>query len=156
MANSDFNFFELLNDLMLINNDRIASYEKAIRELEDSEDDKLKSLFNIMIIVSHSNNTELERSALLLKEPATSDTSISGKLYRLWSDIKPPLTYLSNRKGILENCEKIEDAVQEVYKNALSTPGLFPEIFTLISIQKANLQDSHSQIKKLRDQEYKQ
>jgi hypothetical protein len=43
---------EVLNDLIQINNDRIAGYEKAIRETKP-EDDDLKVLFATMIAESH-------------------------------------------------------------------------------------------------------
>ena len=42
---------EVLNDLVMINNDRIAGYERAIKELKENDDD-LKSLFDQMIIES--------------------------------------------------------------------------------------------------------
>ena len=38
---------EILNDLVQINNDRIKGYERAIKELEDGNDD-LKELFTSM------------------------------------------------------------------------------------------------------------
>lgn len=45
---------EILNDLIQINNDRIKGYERAIKELQD-EDDDLKTLFAVFIDQSRQN-----------------------------------------------------------------------------------------------------
>lgn len=49
---------ETLNDLIQINNDRVAGYEKAIEELKP-EDSDLKALFVKMIGQSHQHKLAL-------------------------------------------------------------------------------------------------
>ena len=49
---------EVLNDLVLINNDRISGYQRAIKELKQDDDD-LKSLFDEMIVESQQIKSDL-------------------------------------------------------------------------------------------------
>ncbi|WP_300601254.1 PA2169 family four-helix-bundle protein [Niabella sp.] len=141
----------LLNDLIRINNDRIAGYEKVSNELREGYDTDLKILFGKMITNSYDYNTDLSKMVSFLGgEPATGTTG-SGKLYRLWLDVKAVFTVTSDRKTALEDCEQIEDAVQSAYDDALNEPGLPEEIHALLSSQKASLQEAHNQIKVLRN-----
>ncbi|WP_018629108.1 PA2169 family four-helix-bundle protein [Niabella aurantiaca] len=141
----------LLNDLIRINNDRIAGYEKAIAALKSGQDQDLRALFSKMITTSHDHNTDLSKMVSFIGgEPATGTTG-SGKLYRLWLDVKSVFIDISDRGSILIHCEQIEDAVQSAYKTALNEPGLPDELFSLLSAQKTALSESHNQIKALRD-----
>ncbi|MCF3108319.1 PA2169 family four-helix-bundle protein [Niabella sp. CC-SYL272] len=141
----------LLNDLIRINNDRIAGYEKITSELREGYDSDLKILFSKMILNSNDLNADLSKMVSFLGgEPATGTTG-SGKLYRLWLDIKSAFTITTDRKTALKNGEQIEDAVQSAYDDALNEPGLPAEIETLLLSQKASLLEAHNQIKVLRD-----
>src|SRR6478735_7196975 len=78
---------ETLNDLIRINNDRINGYEKACDEIKDSNID-LKAIFTKMGNDSRDYVRELSNAVVKLGgEPAT-DTTISGKIYRTWMDVK--------------------------------------------------------------------
>jgi len=141
----------LLNDLIRINNDRIAGYKKLSGELREGQDNDLRLLFSKMIANSYDLNTDLSKMVNFLGgEPATGSTG-SGKLYRLWLDVKAVFTVTSDRKTILADCEQIEDAVQRAYADALNEPGLPAELSTLLLSQKAELAAAHDQIRVLRD-----
>lgn len=141
----------LLNDLIRINNDRIAGYKKLSEELREGQDNDLRLLFSKMISNSYDLNTDLSKMVNFLGgEPATGSTG-SGKLYRLWLDVKTIFTVTSDRKTILSDCEQIEDAVQRSYEGALKEPDLPAELSTLLLSQKATLAEAHDQIKVLRD-----
>lgn len=142
---------EILNDLILINNDRITGYEKAIAELK-SEDSDLKSLFMEMIRESHQHKMALATEVQTLGEEIEEGTTNSGKIYRAWMDVKAAFTG-HDRKTVLSNCEFGEDAAQKAYKMALEEEGLSSALRTLITTQKAALKNSHDQIKALRDSE---
>ncbi len=140
---------ETLNDLIQINNDRVAGYEKAIEELK-SEDSDLKSLFVRMIGESHKLKMALATEVQALGEDADEGTTNSGKIYRAWMDVKAVFTG-HDRKTVLNNCEFGEDAAQKAYKMALDEEDLSADLRSLITEQKAQLRVSHDEIKALRD-----
>lgn len=142
---------EVLNDLILINNDRIAGYEKAYDETETSDTD-LRSLYNSLANHSRDNVLELSREVTALGgEPATG-TMVSGKLYRVWMDVRAAFSS-DGRKTSLDNSEFGEDAAQKAYDSALESDELIPELRALITRQKATLREGHDTIKRLRDSE---
>jgi uncharacterized protein (TIGR02284 family) len=145
---------EVLNDLIKINNDRIAGYENAAENIEQSEV-MLKTLFFQLAEESQEFKRELsERVTSLGGEPA-SDSTAPGKVYRLWMDIKATFTG-KDRHAILESCEFGEDAAQRAYKMALEDRDELPySTVQLIEDQKALLRMSHDLIRNQRD-EHKQ
>ncbi|WP_443937045.1 ferritin-like domain-containing protein [Pedobacter sp. MW01-1-1] len=140
---------EVLNDLILINNDRIEGYEKARTELNEVDAD-LKSLFLNMITESQKFKMALATEVSALGEELETGTTNSGKIYRTWMDVKTMFTG-PDRQTALNNCEFGEDAAQKAYKSALAEEELPANIRTLISEQKAELRRSHDEIKRLRD-----
>lgn len=140
---------EILNDLVQINNDRVAGYEKAIEELK-SEDSDLKTLFVKMIGESHQYKMALATEVQALGEEIEEGTTNSGKIYRAWMDVKAIFTG-HDRKTVLNNCEFGEDAAQKAYKMALAEDSLSADLRALITDQKASLRTSHDEIKALRD-----
>jgi uncharacterized protein (TIGR02284 family) len=140
---------EVLNDLVQINNDRIAGYEKAISELKP-EDSDLKALFTKMVGESHKHKMALATEVQSLGEEIETGTTNSGKIYRAWMDVKAVFTG-HDRKTVLNNCEFGEDAAQKAYKMALDEEDLSANLRTLITEQKAELRMSHDEIKRLRD-----
>ena len=144
------NVIEVLNDLIRINNDRIAGYEKAANEARDIDVD-LRAIFNRMSEESRQYGAELTQEVVKLGgDPATGTTN-SGKIYRAWMDLKATFTG-SSRQAILENCEFGEDAAQKAYDSALKTDEELPtDVHQLIANQKSSLKTSHDVIKKYRD-----
>ncbi|MEJ7557662.1 MAG: PA2169 family four-helix-bundle protein [Pedobacter sp.] len=140
---------EILNDLIEINNDRVAGYQKAIDELEDGDAD-LKTLFAEMIGQSHKHKATLVQEIQVLGGDAETGTTNSGKIYRAWMDVKAIFTG-HDRKTVLNNCEFGEDAAQTAYKTALASDGLSADLRATITEQKADLRTSHDKIKMLRD-----
>ena len=141
---------ELLNDLVKINNDRIEGYEKAADQTKASDID-LQAIFLKMSGESQSYVKELNEKINNLGGQPASDTTVSGKIYRMWMDIKKVFTG-SDRKSILESCEFGEDAAQKAYNEALETDAeMNAEIRQVIMEQKNGLKKSHDIIKKHRD-----
>lgn len=141
---------EALQDLMRINNDRIEGYNRAINELKDDQDGDLKSLFSSMVADSEKYNTELAHMLGSYGGSTESGTTVSGKVYRAWMDVKALFTG-GDRKTVLDNCEDGEDAAQKAYEMALNDDDVMAETKALISRQKAELKTSHDKIKALRD-----
>ena len=140
----------LLNDLIRINHDRVVGYEKAIDELKD-EDADLKTLFQRYITESRQYAQELTTEVTRLGGDPADGTTNSGKVYRVWRDLKAAITG-KDRKTILNNCEFGEDAAQKAYDTALNADTeLEPSLRDLIVRQKATLKAGHDEVKRLRD-----
>ncbi len=142
---------EILNDLVLINNDRIAGYEKAEAEAGDLEND-LRAMFHNLADESRTHVRDLKsRITQLGGEPATG-TMLSGKLYRVWMDIRATFTS-DNRRAVLENAEAGEDAAKQAYEEALQSNELPADIDQLVQRQYSAIQAAHSDIKAERDRQ---
>lgn len=149
MALND-NLIGVLNDLIRINNDRVVGYEKAGEEARDIDVD-LRAVFNRMADESRQYAAELTQQVVSLGgDPATGTTN-SGKIYRVWMDVKA--TFSGNsRQSVLENCEYGEDATQKAYESALQSDAEMPaDLRQMITNQKSSLRTSHDVIKKYRD-----
>lgn len=141
---------EVLNDLIKINNDRIAGYEKAARETSP-EDNDLRVLFDKMAAESRICVSELSRHTIERGEEPTTGTTLSGKIYRAWMDVKATFSG-KDKKAILAACEYGEDAAQKAYESALEDRDEFSqEIVALVQQQQARLKQSHDKIKAMRD-----
>lgn len=142
---------EVLNDLIEINNDRVTGYEKAVDETKDLDVD-LQAIFHGMANDSRKYAAELTQEVNKLGGVAdTNATTNSGKIYRIWMDVKATFTGHS-RQAVLENCEFGEDAAQKAYTEALASDAeMGSDVRQLITEQQASLKVAHNLIKKYRD-----
>lgn len=140
---------ETLNDLILINNDRIQGYERAITGLTNDDTD-LKYLFANLIGESHQFKMEIATEVAVLGKDIETGTSASGKLHRAWLDVKTAFTGHS-KKSVLEECEFGEDAILKAYQEALAEETLPAYIHDILSKHLPILQAAHDKIKALRD-----
>ena len=141
---------EVLNDLVLINNDRIIGYQRAIKELKENDAD-LKLLFDHMIVESQQIKSDLAHEIQVLHGDVEKGTTEMGKIYRAWMDVKAVFTG-EGRHMILSNCEAGEDAVQKAYNKALETDRLPGFLRELLTRQQDMLRESHDEIRDLRNQ----
>ena len=141
---------DVLNDLIQINNDRIEGYEKAKEDTKGNSE--YESLFNEMISESRGYKQELVQEVRSIGGDADwNETTNSGKIYRVWMDVKSAFTGKSD-KSALELCEFGEDAAQKAYKEALEDDANVPaSVRTLLMTQKSKLKESHDRVKALRD-----
>ena len=140
----------VLNDLIRINNDRIVGYERASKESKNIDVD-LIATFNKMADQSRQYKAELVQQVSRLGGDAASDTTVSGKVYRVWMDLKAAITG-KDRESILGSCEYGEDVAQRAYEAALESDAyMSTEIRQMISSQKSELKTSHDLIRKYRD-----
>lgn len=140
---------QILNDLVLINNDRVVGYEKAMEELK-KEDSDLKLLFQEKVNQSNGYKTELSAEIIKTGHKVETGTTNAGKIYRVWMDVKAFFGG-SDRKVVLDNCEDGEDAALAAYNDALSSEGLATDVRSLLTNHLAELRISHDRIKALRD-----
>ena len=146
MATSS-NETRVLNDLIEINNDRVAGFEKAIADIKDENID-LKELFQSYAEQSRKNGQELAALVGSADEIETGN-SVSGTLHRAWIDVKS-LFGGSDRASILSEAERGEDAIKKAYQDAL-TGGELISSTEIVSSQAQKINAAHDQIKALRD-----
>lgn len=138
----------VLNDLIEINNDRVAGFEKAIADINDENID-LKELFQRYAEQSRKNGQELAAFVGDADEVETGN-SVSGTLHRAWIDVKS-LFGGSDRESILSEAERGEDAIKKAYKEVLNSGELPANTVETVLSQAQEIDTAHNQIKALRD-----
>ncbi|SEJ37705.1 conserved hypothetical protein [Dyadobacter sp. SG02] len=138
----------IIGELIEINNDRVAGFEKAIEDIEDENID-LKTIFEEYAQQSRKYVQEL--SAIAGTAPhLEEDKSVSGTLHRAWIDIKS-LFGGSDRASILSEAERGEDAIKKAYQDALSNNELGMQALEIVRGQAQGIYAAHDRIKALRD-----
>jgi uncharacterized protein (TIGR02284 family) len=141
---------EVLNDLIRINHDRTEGYHKAVEELKPTDID-LKTMFTNMANSSVQYANALSTEVRNLGGKPASDSTQSGKLYRVWMDIKSGMS-ARDRKSVLALCEFGEDAALKAYNLALESEAEIPaDIRQAIMEQRTAIQNSHDVVKRYRD-----
>lgn len=128
---------EVLNSLIEINNDRVEGYKTAANETEQTN---LKNLFSEFENISRDFRAHLMKEVEKLNGEVEDGTTASGKVFRVWMDLKSAVTG-NDRKVILNSCQYGEEAAQRTYSCVLDRykAELDPEIKRLIFGQKAIL-----------------
>ncbi|WP_031529067.1 ferritin-like domain-containing protein [Dyadobacter crusticola] len=138
----------VINDLIEINNDRVAGFEKVIADIQDENVD-LKELFQSYAQQSRKNGQELAAIVGAADEVETGN-SVSGTLHRAWIDVKS-LFGGSDRASILSEAERGEDAIKKAYQDALSSSDLPASAVEVVRSQAQEINSAHDKIKALRD-----
>lgn len=139
-----------LNDLVLINNDRIEGYQNAIESVERQDAD-LKMLFAKMISNSRDHVRVLSELIRAAGGNVEEGTTTSGKIFRTWMDIKSVFSMI-DRTSVLESCESGEDAALKAYDMAFASDAdMSVDVRQTLTDQRASLKGDHDQIKKMRD-----
>ncbi|MFI5161008.1 MAG: PA2169 family four-helix-bundle protein [Sphingobacteriales bacterium] len=142
---------ELLNDLILINNDRIEGYEKSLKELKESgEHADWQPMFLKFIDDSRRYKTQIGTEVQALGKDMEQGTSTSGKLHRAWISVKETFTG-NDDHSLLEEIERGEDAIKHTYEDALNSEDLPAYIIDMLDEQLQEIMDAHDEIKSLRD-----
>lgn len=140
----------VLNDLIRINKDRTEGYHKAVQELKPADID-LRTMFTNMASSSTQFSHELSSEVVRLGGEPAKDSTQSGKLYRVWMDIRSSAS-AHDRKSILSLCEFGEDAALRAYDTALeSSADMSADLQQVIVNQRATIKTSHDVIKRYRD-----
>lgn len=140
----------ILNDLIRINHDRTEGYQKAVEELKPTDID-LRTMFTNAANASVQHANDLAAEVRNLGGDPASDTTQSGKIYRVWMDIRSGIS-ARDRKSILSLCEFGEDAALRAYRLSLEDEITMPRtVRELIEEQKDNIQAMHDTVKRHRD-----
>jgi uncharacterized protein (TIGR02284 family) len=150
MENRNENHVNALNKLVEINNDRVEGYERAA---DETDDNTLKPMFLEMSSQSRQFASQL---GILIRElggePKEGTTS-SGKLYRVWMDIKAALAG-KDKKAIVSSCEYGEDVAKGAYKDFFEdddAKDISERVRTIVQSQYTEIKKAHDQVRAMRD-----
>lgn len=143
------NEISILNDLIELNNDRIAGFEKAIADLKDPNVD-LKQIFQKFSSQSRVNTQELTALVAADRGEAETGNTAAGTLHRVWIDVKA-IFGGTDRSSILSEAERGEDAIKKAYQDVINDHELSGEALTVVQKQAAEINAAHDAIKALRD-----
>ncbi len=140
---------DCLKDLILLNNDRYEGYQKASGQTNESD---LKELFTRLSVESKKFAGELQSHFPGMDDvPKEDETTNSGKLYRVWMDVKNALS-TNDRHSVLAACEYGEDVIKKGYEDALQERDTInADVLTVIQRQYDSLLEAHNHVKALRD-----
>ena len=105
-----------------------------------------------MIEESYEYNRELSEEVVKAGGEPANNTSIPGKIYHAWMDVKATFSG-QDTKSTLVACEFGEDAAQKAYAKALEKESPLPrDVYDKIARQKSLLRGSHDLVRQYRDQ----
>jgi uncharacterized protein (TIGR02284 family) len=140
---------DVLNTLIQINNDRFEGYDTAFKETEEQD---LKSQFSQFMQTSQNCKQALVNEVTRLGGTPTESTKMSGKVFRVWMDVKAAITG-KDRKAILGTCVYGEDVAIEIYQNALDNDLLYLRFDqqTMLNEQLAFIKADRNKVQSLHD-----
>ncbi len=138
-----------VNDLIRINNDRVTGYQKAHDDVTEPE---LKALFEKYRDQSEQFAAELREQIHQLGGEPAAGTTLSGKFYRTWIDLKARVTG-KDALSALAACEYGEEVAEKAYREALDDKELIWQdkpVVTLLNRHLKALIAAHERITDLR------
>ena len=131
---------EILNELLMINNDRIGIYRMVVRKIGEHD---LKVVFQDAIRESKRIQSTLsleifKRNSL----PNVDGTTWSGKLYLFWLEVKD-LVNITDEDSVNDACKFSEFCVEKAYQEALKNDEVYGELGYLLNQQIETLRRSH-------------
>lgn len=135
----------VLNDLVRINHDRIRGWQLAIEDLEGT-DGEIKTMAHKIIAQSRGYLQVLEGFVRSMNGTPDTDSTVAGKLFRVWMDFKATVTG-KDREAILNSCAYGEKAALEAYEEALDAEPQLPNVVRqTIADQKTSIQEWHRSV----------
>lgn len=140
----------VLSDLLKINNDRIALYQKTLDHTSAIDND-LHEVFIKIIAQAKAFRLQIEQKIKQLDVDIKNDSTLFGKVYSAWFDLK--MAFVCNtQKTIIASYLYNEDVALQVYDVALNLHNdVSADIRQLIESQRAALQEDYNSIKKYRE-----
>ena len=140
----DIKTIGLLNNLIIVNNDRIEGYEMAIEETEEND---LKLLFSQFIQTSVKCKSELLSEVRRLEAEAFISDRRKASFFTTWTEVKLALNS-KNRKVILDACEEGENVVKKNYEDTIRDHGTDLSIneLAMLKNQYMDLKNDHDRV----------
>jgi uncharacterized protein (TIGR02284 family) len=141
---------ELLNDLVRINIDRVAGYEKGTHA-DKGVDPGVRNIFYKLAMQSRSYINELHAEVLHLGGSPVGSDSNPGELYPIWLEFKVDFSG-KDTQSLLMASEAGETAVQKAYQFVLDKETDLPyNIVCLIRDQQIALKKAFDLVKRYHD-----
>jgi uncharacterized protein (TIGR02284 family) len=150
MENKNEEYVDALNKLVEINNDRVEGYERAA---DETEDNGLKAMFLQFCSQSRQYRSQLEILIRELGGEPVEGTTASGKLYRVWMDLKAALAG-KDKKAIISSCEYGEDVAKDAYKDFFEdddTKDMPERMRSIVQNQYSEIKQAHDTVKAMRE-----
>lgn len=142
---------EIISDLINIHNDRIVGYEQILNKVTGLGTDIECSIKDL---VSKAEQYKLELAGKMkgVNVQGRKTTTLFGKIYRAWVDLK--MTFTGNtRKAVISYCKYNEDIAQHAYSAALNMHvDMNSDIRLMIEAQQEALEQSYNIIKTYREE----
>jgi len=133
----------VLNDLIRINIDRVAGFEKAAHG-ERTTGSQLRDAFYRMAIEGRSYINDLHARVIRLGGAPVTQATITGKIYLQWLGGHNKLDG-ADAGSLLAACITAGEATEEAYHHALEEP-LPQELHELVENQLWSLQRAHQRL----------
>ncbi|NDK55084.1 ferritin-like domain-containing protein [Pontibacter fetidus] len=124
---------DVINELAQFVNDRIEGYKTAASETRDPSH---KAYYNELVNQSQQFSNELNSTLSRVGGETQRDTTIKGKIYRGWMDVKAGITG-KDEKAIIDSNLYGEEWAQKAYNDALEHKTELPqEVVQMVEKQK--------------------
>jgi uncharacterized protein (TIGR02284 family) len=147
MASTSENIVDTLQELTEFVNDRIEGYERAVKESTNPE---YQAYYRKLASQSTDFSNELNTFIRSYGGDMERDTTLKGKFYRQWMDIKSTFTGRDEEAIIGSNIYGEEWAIK-AYKDALDNGNLPPEIRQVVERQYQSSLETYNQLKSMKD-----
>jgi len=139
----------VLNDLIKINNDRIACYKQVLNN--GSLDKALTGFFERMINEGGERRAELINKVKELKYDLKKNVNLPGIIYRVWMDLKG--SFMGNtRDAVIRFCMYNEEVTLHTYKAALNlSEKIDDDVKELITGQQNGLKNTYELIRSYKE-----
>ncbi|TGD82624.1 ferritin-like domain-containing protein [Hymenobacter wooponensis] len=136
---------DTLNELLYFVNDRIEGYQRAV---DESTDPELSGYYKQLVSQSQLFANELNKALREQGGEQQTSTTMKGKLYRSWMDVKAAVTG-SDEKAILGSNVYGEEWAIKAYEDALSDNTLSGSLRQAVQRQYATSKKTYDRLKKL-------
>ncbi|HND87188.1 MAG TPA: PA2169 family four-helix-bundle protein [Saprospiraceae bacterium] len=114
---------ETINDLIEINNDRIAGYQRALEEVKTTRGPQVVQQFQKYINDSQQYVNDLSNHVQQMGGTPVTGTTLGGKIHRLWMDIKNEFA-IDTKESALESTVFGDGAAIKAYELALNVEDM--------------------------------
>lgn len=147
MASTSENIVDTLQELTEFVNDRIEGYERAVKESKNPE---FQAYYRKLASQSTDFSNELNTFIRSYGGEMERDTTLKGKFYRQWMDVKAAFTD-RDEEAVLGNNIYGEEWAIKAYKDALDNGNLPPEIRMVVERQYQTSLETYNQLKQMKE-----
>ncbi len=146
MATTGENIVDTLQELTEFVNDRREGYERAAKESKNPE---FQAYYRQLSNQSANWSNELNAYIRSYGGSAETDTTIKGKFYRQWMDLKAAFTG-NDEEAVLGNNIHGEEWAIKAYDDALDSGNLPPEVRQVVDMQRQKSIETYNRLKQMK------